>query len=188
MKFFVFFFFKMLRRVTNKLDEDFELLDDSGKLKNKPIRKQKKYVIGVFLLFCFICYGCFLLLDLSEPSRDPHPVLSKKSQSYNTVDSRSHDYFLDLLRNDEIVEIEPYGRGLSEKYICVLESGYQALIKPVEQWHYFPIHIPIWDSSKMPEFNNDMIGRLGIYYSVFLFGMLNFIVLDLIWNIRDGVK
>ena len=156
----------MQRRVTS-VDDDDLLVPLPGEFKRKnqgmcnPCECIKRIMCVLGGCLCILFFIMVVLVVSSrDANRNPSYKLSSRTKSFSNIDVREDEFFLDTLRNGEIIEIEVYDSGLAEKYVCVLDSGYQALIKPVEEWHYFSIgDIPIWDSSKLSRFHNDRLGR-----------------------------
>jgi len=63
----------------------------------------------------------------------------------DVTDVSQHEEWLQVLREGKIKRFEVFTSGLSEKYVCVFESGHRAAAKPMEQWHYFARDVPVWD-------------------------------------------
>lgn len=63
----------------------------------------------------------------------------------DVTDASQHAEWLQVLREGKIASFESYSPGLSEKYVCVFESGHKAAAKPMERWHFFNRDIPVWD-------------------------------------------
>jgi hypothetical protein len=106
-------------------------------------------------------FAAWYLYQLPEMTRNRNPryTLPGKTREVSTIEGAADSEIIRTLRYGNITTIERYGAGLAEKYICVFDSGHQALIKPMEEWHYFSRILPIWDSSKLPDFDNNRISR-----------------------------
>lgn len=151
----------MLRKSRHDLDYFTDLDDPKGKLKGNKSKKLYYKILCCIAIVVVLLFVYFIATARYE-NRDPRYTLSKKTKEYVIIDTNQDNGFMHILRNDKIVEIERYDAGLSEKYICVLESGYQVLIKPMEEWHYFSRVVPTWDASKLPKYINNKLGRFEI--------------------------
>jgi hypothetical protein len=154
----------MLRRHVGP-SPDGPLLGEDGKEGYKKHtgawRAQRWKLIA--LLLCGMALGSVCLWKglKQEENRDPRYRLPLQSRFYHSIDPSEDQIVLQSLRVDDIVQIERYGAGLADKYVCVLSSGYQALIKPMEDPRYFfPWHVPLWEARKMSPSQNHKIGRL----------------------------
>ena len=149
---------KRKSKATQPAEDEHRENEEKLPKQTRSTRKLIKRVIYIVLILglslSFLSY-----LTWRPENRIRNYTLAKQTEAYSIVDVNVDGQMIHMLRNDEIVQIERYDAGLAEKYICVFESGYQALIKPMEEWHYFERIVPRWDVAKLPRFRNNRLGR-----------------------------
>jgi len=158
----------MMRRSGKGSDNDLILGEEDKKLHRhrslrQLTRRQIQLFVGVLLLLGAGLFLASRLLARPE-NRNPNYHLSKQTQLYQIIRPTEDTFFLEKLRLDPIIEIQPYDAGLAEKYICVIQSGYQALIKPMEEFRFFPWQLPVWDAGHLSREENAKIGRASNEY------------------------
>lgn len=144
-------------------EEDKKLHRHRSSLRRLITRRRIQTIVGLLLLLAAIYYVASRLLTRAE-NRNPNYHLSKQTQLYQIIRPSDDERLIEKLRNDPIIEIQPYDAGLADKYICVIQSGYQALIKPMEEFRFFPWQLPVWDAARLSRRANAQIGRASNEY------------------------
>jgi hypothetical protein len=149
------------RKGSSKTLSEDELTSDTRKKKGTKKRNCSIICLVICLIIAFI-----IIYNLPKyiRNRNPHYSLPGKTKTIDTIEAAHDQEIIRTLRYGNIRTIERYGAGLAEKFVCVFETGHQALIKPMEEWHYFERVLPVWDSLKLPEFDNNRVSRAENMY------------------------
>lgn len=151
----------MLRRIKSS-DEEWDLLEKEKKKPNQSRKYRNRVLIALLLIF--VIYLLYTFKPVYIGNRNPRYSLSLHTKHVTYINRDEDERLIDYLRNSKIVQMERYDAGLSDKFICVLESGHQVLIKPMEEWHYLDRIVPVWDAKKLPVEANNNIGRANNEY------------------------